>query len=389
MKKKFLAAALSALVAGAASAQSPSVWLSEVLVNPPGTDNGFEYVEIASSIPSMSLSGFFLLVVEGDGAAAGVVDMRIDLSNMSTGTNNLLLIRDAATVIAPGPESGTSIVVSDFVPDLENGTQTYILCFGNPPALLADVDSNNDGVLDAGALAGCTVVDALGFVENDTANSNVVYSDDLGFTTVGPGLDAGGLPTFNADWLYRFTTASGAAGGWAGTDVLAVGATTASGLIVDNLRQIGFATSTRPAVQTLGAGSTTVRAIDPGVPNLIIADASWTIPQGAGSVGLSISVPSIPGATAFTAVSIDPANGSSTTAYFGNLFGLWIPEADFVFQLTAGVAPFTMALDGSGSASFGLGGVSLPGVTLWAVTVIPNAAVTRVVAQSPVYAITL
>jgi hypothetical protein len=209
-------------------------------------------------------------------------------------------------------------------------------------------------VLDAGALAGCTVVDALGFVENDTANSNVVYSDDLGFTTVGPGLDAGGLPTFNADWLYRFTTASGAAGGWAGTDVLAVGATTASGLIVDNLRQIGFATSTRPAVQTLGAGSTTVRAIDPGVPNLIIADASWTIPQGAGSVGLSISVPSIPGATAFTAVSIDPANGSSTTAYFGNLFGLWIPEADFVFQLTAGVAPFTMALDGSGSASFGL-----------------------------------
>jgi hypothetical protein len=61
---------LGGLLARVAGAQFP---LSEVDVNPPGTDQGQEAVEIRGA-PGASLSGYYLLAIEGDGTGAGVVD---------------------------------------------------------------------------------------------------------------------------------------------------------------------------------------------------------------------------------------------------------------------------------------------------------------------------
>ena len=100
-----------------------------VFYNPTGADNGKEYFEILHT-PSTALTGLTLLVIEGDGTGAGILDKAISLAPYSTGTNGLLLWRDASTVLTPAPSAATTVVVSDFVPDIENGTNTYLLVTG-------------------------------------------------------------------------------------------------------------------------------------------------------------------------------------------------------------------------------------------------------------------
>ena len=207
---KSLAALLVGTLAGGAAAQT--FLISEIVIDVPSTDNGFEAVEIVGPA-STALTGYFLLSIEGDGGNAGIVDQVIDLGAASTGTNGLLLLRDAATVLLPAPDGATSVVVDDFNPDLENGSNSFLLGFGTPPALNADLDADNDGTLDAGALTGFSVDDAVGFIEND-GPTNVAYADDVGGTNTGPFVD------FNSDSLYRIFNADGTPCAWAGGDVL-------------------------------------------------------------------------------------------------------------------------------------------------------------------------
>src|SRR5262245_46083106 len=92
---------LASLLGGAVlsgSAQA-ALQLSEIFANAPGGgDNGFEFVEIIGA-PVESLTNVWLVVIEGNGAGAGVVDVAKNLGTLSptVGANGLLLIRDAAT----------------------------------------------------------------------------------------------------------------------------------------------------------------------------------------------------------------------------------------------------------------------------------------------------
>ena len=98
MVKISIAAGL--VLAGGAAAQ-PAVVLNEIFVNAPGSDNGSEFIELKSLSPSMSLDGYALLVIEGDGEATGsvgTVDVVLSLDGMSTGANGLFLWR----VLYPG-----------------------------------------------------------------------------------------------------------------------------------------------------------------------------------------------------------------------------------------------------------------------------------------------
>jgi hypothetical protein len=193
-------AAALALVSGLAQAQFT---LSEAFVNPPGNDNGQEGFEVRGA-PNASLAGYFLLVVEGDGASAGTLDVVLNLGAFSTGSNGLFLWRDAASAINPAADPATSINIADFNPDIENGSNTFILGFGTPPAQGTDLDSDNDATLNAGALVGFTVVDAISILENDnTPADNDGYADDLGFTNFGP------FAGFTPDAFQRTYNASG------------------------------------------------------------------------------------------------------------------------------------------------------------------------------------
>lgn len=161
-------------IAGSASA---SVKFNEFLWNPPGTDQGQEFVELISSSASESLNGVTLVVIEGDGTAVcGIIDQAIDLSAFSTGTNKLFLIRDTNAVLLPAPEGATTQTIIDFTPDIENGTNTYLLVRGFSGSVGQDLDADNDGNLDSTPWT--SVDDAFGVVE--TATNEFPYGVSAG-----------------------------------------------------------------------------------------------------------------------------------------------------------------------------------------------------------------
>jgi hypothetical protein len=129
-RTRCLAPALTALAVGlCASSTFGQVQLTEIYVNPTGTDDGQESVEFRGTAGS-SLAGYFFIVIEGDGAGAGVVDAVVDLGAFSVGSNGLFLLRDGATVLLPAPAAETSVGVFNFNPDIENGSNTYLVGFG-------------------------------------------------------------------------------------------------------------------------------------------------------------------------------------------------------------------------------------------------------------------
>jgi hypothetical protein len=162
----------------AALAGSPSQPLiSELLLNPPGVDGGFESIELVGP-PGGSLSGVSLVIIEGDAGGAGVVDQIIDLSAWSFGANGVLLIRDSATVLVPPPDATSAVVIFDFFPDLENGSGTFLLVTGQTLAVGIDIDTDNDGVAESWP-AGIVVIDAVGWSD---ASNDRSYATALGGT---------------------------------------------------------------------------------------------------------------------------------------------------------------------------------------------------------------
>ncbi len=237
MKKLISIAALMALASGASAA----VRINEVFINSPGSDDGFEFVELFGGA-NESLNGVWLIAVEGDGTAAGVVDQAIDYTGFSIGSNGLFLHRDTAAVLNPAPDAGTNIRVLNFTPDLENGTNTYMLVTGFTGAVNADLDTNNDGIFDITPWT--SVLGAVALIEND-GSANIAYAASVGGVNFGP--NAG----FNADALVYGTN-----GTWYGMDVLGSG----SG---------PFTFDTTRAADQFGNVVTTEGSVTPGSSNLI------------------------------------------------------------------------------------------------------------------------
>ncbi len=176
--RNLAAAALALACLAGGRAQAGPTFLNEILRDAPGADNGQEFVELLGD-PGASLDGVVFLAIDGDGSAAGTIDTVFSLDGLTLGSNGLLLIRDSATVLQPAPAAGTTVVVNDFTPDLENGSITFLLVTGFTGAVGNDLDTNNDGVIDV-ATPWATVIDAIGLLENDGVN-NFAYAAQLGF----------------------------------------------------------------------------------------------------------------------------------------------------------------------------------------------------------------
>jgi hypothetical protein len=180
--------ALSAL-AGTALAQGPAIRLNELFLNPPGADDGQEFVEIKAA-PNTALTGLWLVIIEGDASVdstqAGIVDQAINLGAFSTGSNGLLLIRDTAAVLTPAPDAGTSVVTFNFTPDLENGTNTFLLVRNWTGTVGGtDIDAGDDGTVDLTPLPWTEVLDAIGIKESlDTGGIERTYAASFGGTDV-------------------------------------------------------------------------------------------------------------------------------------------------------------------------------------------------------------
>ena len=157
----FSLALLSILSApfAAPPARADAVRISEVLVNPDGTDNGKTFIELAGT-PGMSLAGYTLVGVDG---GAGTVYLTADLSAF-------VIPADGLFVAADGASGVTS--VADF------------------DAIFENLDPQN-GPDSIQLRLGAAVIDAIG------------YGDFAGATFAGEG-DAAPLPPSGASLARAF-----------------------------------------------------------------------------------------------------------------------------------------------------------------------------------------
>lgn len=141
--------------------------LNEIVVNPQGADEPFEFIELKGN-PGNTLNNIYVCVFEGDSASAGNCDLVIPINNITLGSNGLLLIATSLG-FANIPSATTFIDTLYFgVPGgiLENGNTTFAVIFSPTPLVYnADYDTNNDGILDLPA--GAILQDAVGWNNGD------------------------------------------------------------------------------------------------------------------------------------------------------------------------------------------------------------------------------
>lgn len=177
--------ACAAMAAGAASAGlahgGVPLRLTEIRVDQQGTDSD-EYFEI-SGTPGASLAGCWFIAI-GDGASdpAGVVEMAINLGSWALGANGCLVAHEATfgTVAFNGrtlqvhPDAANVTVGTGDSMNFENSDSiTYLLVSGFAGTVGADLDADNDGVLDLTPWT--TVIDSVAFVR--AGSKDPVYSE--------------------------------------------------------------------------------------------------------------------------------------------------------------------------------------------------------------------
>ena len=142
----------------------PSVSFSELLVDPPGTDGGNEFLELRCT-PSTALDAYTLLIIEGDFNAAsptarGQISVQKALTGISCGSNGLVVLQ--LNSVYDGV-AGTTYANDFFSTNIQNGTQTLALITGGPIAD-TDLDDDDDGVIDDGAVT-AAFVDSVAFTD--------------------------------------------------------------------------------------------------------------------------------------------------------------------------------------------------------------------------------
>lgn len=193
--KRFLFCA--AILAAAALPALADVTINEIRIDMTGTDTD-EYFELAGN-PGDSLSGLTYIVI-GDGTGgSGVVERIQPLSGSIPADGYFLAAGD--TTIGPVTASVDLIVTpgTDYFENSDN--VTHMLVSGWSGAAAQDLDTNDDGVLDATPWA--SILDSIAVVE--TALPPTVAGDEwyYGPNSVGPdGIFAPGH-------IYRFANGTG------------------------------------------------------------------------------------------------------------------------------------------------------------------------------------
>lgn len=174
MKQTHLGAVIG-VVGLAASASAQSVYLNEIYASHVGTDT-LEFIELIGA-PATPLSNLMVLVVEGDGTGAGVLDRAWDLTGSSIPADGFFVLGDTAV-----PTLDFDIGASDRI---ENGTETFYLINATTPASVVALVGTNvkiaAGVTSIPTLG--TILDVVGMVDGGYPNTDEIFD---GATPVGP-----------------------------------------------------------------------------------------------------------------------------------------------------------------------------------------------------------
>lgn len=164
-----------------ALADAPSyLVLNELKVDPPGTDQPWEYVEFRGTPGSTIEPNTYFIVVEGDiGGGAGTVDLVVDLSGITLDPTDGLLVLKAATgghtIPAGVPVITTTVLDAGGTSPLENGTSSFLVITTTSVITKGvDYDISDLGVL---AITDLNILDAVGWT--DGGATDIVYGGVL------------------------------------------------------------------------------------------------------------------------------------------------------------------------------------------------------------------
>jgi Bacterial Ig domain/Calx-beta domain/PKD domain len=202
--------------------------LNEVLVNPDGTDNPFEFIEVRG-VPGAPLLSLYVVGVNGvAGSTLGVTNFAEDLSSAHFGANGLLVIKAANG--GPTIPGVTTVVADRFLeeqPNLSNNAVSFLLIASPTPIYAGtDLDTNDDGTLDLPT--GSAVLDAVGW--SDGGVGSVVYGG-VSLT------QSSGTPDAATRFPHDLRPSTAAA--WFNGDVVSNTPANPSGLVYDPVKNSG------------------------------------------------------------------------------------------------------------------------------------------------------
>jgi hypothetical protein len=373
--------------------QVPLLLLNEISVNPPSTDQPFEYIELIGTA-NAGLGGYFVVVIEGDQSASpliGEAENVFSLGSFNNGSAGLTLIK-AASGGHTAPSGTTVITSTDLntgtLQPLENGSTSFLLLF-NPTATInqfVDFDWNNNGTIEMPA--GTILIDQVGWKDADALD--VVYT--TGMTPVIL-TQTTGTPSAATRFLGNTTALSAAAwynGNIAGTlnsDTLYDQVGGSTNLPLGAQLTPGAPNVTRPNVSSVivnGVG--VVSASESGLVATITTDAPHLLSVGQSVTLANVSVAGYNGTFTVTnvldATSFEYSVTGPLAAGTGGLLGT--PDVQrslvtsirvtFDSQVTLGVGAFTLTgtdIDGNtfvGSPSFAVTTQVIGGVTVATLT---------------------
>lgn len=168
----------------------PNILLNEINVDPPGTDEGYEYAEVISpAAGAQSLGNVYFVTLEGDNNTnVARVTFVQSLTGYSTGSNKLAMIKSLEALSHSAIEGATTIVPSPTmtgVGALQGGGNSFLLIFSpDAPITLTQQLGAIDGSLPL-LPANAVVLDAIGWKgAQENATDDVVFGGvDLSFAS--------------------------------------------------------------------------------------------------------------------------------------------------------------------------------------------------------------
>jgi hypothetical protein len=214
-----------------------TMYINEVLFNPPGTDAPNEYIELRGTPSSVIPAGTYFVAIEGDAADnPGDVQTIINLSGLTFGSNGFLVLLQNGNTYTTA--AGATVVTSTSTgfgglpggiwsadggaTDIEDSSASFMLIqTGTAPALTDDIDSNDDGLTNGSVFAGWSVRDSIN-VMNGSANARAYGA--FGYRNVagsGTSLGAEVIVNFIPSYVGRVCDSTGStAADWVASGVL-------------------------------------------------------------------------------------------------------------------------------------------------------------------------
>jgi len=158
---------------------SAQFYLNEIMVDPPGTDNPNEFIEIRGTA-NAPLTNIYLLTIEGDGNDPGDINEVIDLTAQTIGSNGYLVLLTTGHPYTVDPAANIALDLTDG--ELEGQSQTFLLVEATTaPSSSDDIDSDDDGTPDGTPYTDWTILDSFSLLkDNDSSGLAYAYAP-IGF----------------------------------------------------------------------------------------------------------------------------------------------------------------------------------------------------------------